>query len=161
MYLQYVRGLKIWLSIVFIGLAGVQILALDTSYAQINAANLTRGSFIINYTTTGGFAPTFKSIIYNSSDNRIIEIGGLPKHMEVEKKLTPIEGEQLENIILRNNFFQTRLHDYSPCCDLKYYYLAVTFNTTKNSVEWISGSSVPSNILEIVGSLENLVSFQK
>lgn len=70
---------------VFMALLFIQVLDLD-SYAQSSGANQTRGNLIINYTATGGFAPTFKSIIYNSSDNIITEIGGLSKHVDEERK---------------------------------------------------------------------------
>jgi hypothetical protein len=121
---------------------------------------ITRGNFLVNFTTTGGFASTFKSIIYNSSDNIIIEIGGFPKHIEGERNLTSKEKELPENIIIKNNFFQTRLQDYTPCCDLKYFNLSITFDDIKNSVSWISGSSVPDNILKIAGTFENLTSYK-
>ena len=136
----------------------MQVLDSDTS-AQTSAPNQTRNNFMMNYTTTGGFAPTFKSIIYNSSDNIIIEIGGFSKHIEGERKLTSKERELLENIIIKNNFFQTSLQDYSPCCDLKYFNLTITFDKAKNSVmdKW---HSVPDNILKIVGTFENLTSYK-
>jgi len=137
----------------------MQILTVDSS-AQTSASNQTRGNFIINYTTTGGFAPIFKSIKYNSTDNIIIEIGGYSKHIDGERKLTSKERELLENISIKNNFFQTRLQDFSPCCDLKYYNLTITFDKAKNSISWISGSSVPDNILKIVGTFENLTSYE-
>ena len=144
---------------VFTALLFMQVLDSDTS-AQTSAPNQTRNNFMMNYTTTGGFAPTFKSIIYNSSDNIIIEIGGFSKHIEGERKLTSKQRELLENIIIKNNFFQTSLQDYSPCCDLKYFNLTITFDKAKNSVSWISGSSVPDNILKIVGTFENLTSYK-
>lgn len=146
-------------SAVFTALMFMQILTVDTS-AQASASNQTRGNFLINYTATGGFAPTFKSVTYNSSDNTIIEIGGFPKHIDVERNLSAQEKEQLENIITKNNFFQTRLQDYSPCCDLRYYNMTITVNDVNNSVSWVSGSSVPDSILNIVGTLENLTSYK-
>jgi hypothetical protein len=155
-HVEYFKPLTISLSVVFTALLFTQILSFDTR-AQTSGAN----HFIVNYTVAGGFAPTFKSIVINSSNNRILEFKGYPKHIDVERKLIINESDFLEKTILKNNFFQTKLQDYSPCCDLKYFYLTIIFNNTKNSVNWISGSTVPENILKIVGTIENLTSFKK
>jgi hypothetical protein len=61
----------------------------------------------MSYTVTGGFAPTYRSIFYNSTSNEISEIIGYPMRVNVTKQLTDSGEESLKDSILKNGFFQT------------------------------------------------------
>lgn len=56
----------------------------------------------INYTVTGGFAPTYRSIFYNSTDNEISEVIGYPMHVNVTKKVTDSGEESLKKSIFNS-----------------------------------------------------------
>ena len=112
----------------------------------------------MSYTITGGFAPTYRFIFYNSTGNGISEIIGYPMHVNVTKQLTDNAEESLKNSILKNEFFQSRFKDYSNCCDIRYYNLTVALNDMRNSVNWTSITSAPDNILEIVDGINHLIS---
>ena len=42
----------------------------------------------MSYTVTGGFAPTCRSIFYNSTGNEISEVIGYPMRVNVTKQLS-------------------------------------------------------------------------
>ena len=63
----------------------------------------------MSYTITGGFAPTYRSIFYNSTGNEISEIIGYPMHVNVTKQLTDSAEQSLKNSILKNEFSQNSL----------------------------------------------------
>ena len=54
----------------------------------------------MSYTVTGGFAPTYRSIFYNSTGNEISEVIGYPMRVNVTKQLTDSGEESLKNSIL-------------------------------------------------------------
>ncbi len=124
---------------------------------SINSST-TEDSFTMSYTVTGGFAPTYRSIFYNSTGNEISEVIGYPMRVNVTKQLTDSVEESLKKSILKNEFFQSRFKDYSDCCDIKYYNLTVAWNNMRNSVNWTSVNSAPDNILEIVDGINHLIS---
>ena len=112
----------------------------------------------MSYTVTGGFAPTYRSIFYNSTGNEVSEVIGYPMRVNVTKQVTDSVEESLKKSILKNEFFQSRFKDYSTCCDIRYYNLTVAWNNMRNSVNWTSVNSAPANILEIVDGINHLVS---
>ena len=112
----------------------------------------------ISYTVTGGFAPTYRSIFYNSTGNEISEVIGYPMRVNVTKQVTDSGEESLKKSILKNEFFQSRFKDYSTCCDIRYYNLTVAWNNMRNSVNWTSVNSAPDNILEIVDRINHIIS---
>lgn len=61
--------------------------------------------FTMSYTITGGFAPTYRSIFYNSTGNEISEIIRYPMHVNVTKQLPDSAEQSLKNSILKNEFF--------------------------------------------------------
>ena len=124
---------------------------------SINSST-TEDSFTMSYTVTGGFAPTYRSIFYNSTGNEISEVIGYPMRVNVTKQLTDSDEESLKKSILKNEFFQSRFKDYSNCCDMRYYNLTVALNNMRNSVNWTSVNFAPDNILEIVDGINHLIS---
>ena len=88
-----------------------------SAIAPVNSST-TEDSFTMSYTVTGGFAPTCRSIFYNSTGNEISEVIGYPMRVNVTKQLTDSDEESLKKSILKNEFFQSRFRDYSNCCDM-------------------------------------------
>lgn len=107
---------------------------------------------------TGGFAPTYRSIFYNSTSNEIDEVIGYPMRVNVTKQVTDSVEGSLKKSILKNEFFQSGFKDYSNCCDIRYYNLTVAWNNMGNSINWTSVNFAPDNILEIVDGINHLIS---
>ena len=59
---------------------------------SINSST-TEDSFTMSYTVTDGFAPTYRSIFYNSTGNEISEVIGYPMRVNVTKQLTDSDEE--------------------------------------------------------------------
>ena len=121
-------------------------------------SSTTEDIFTMSYTVTGGFAPTYRSIFYNSTGNEVSEVIGYPMRVNVTKQVTDSVEESLKKLIFKNEFFHIRFKDYSHCCDIRYYNLTVAWNNMRNSVNWTSVNSAPDNILEIVDRINYLIS---
>lgn len=104
-------------------------------------------NFLIKFSSRGGFAWQYLSIIYNSTNNHLISdnqnydaiIGDIQSQTLTDSELSDQQKETLWNIIEEGNILNLSFKNEKPgCCDLVYYNLVIISMNKINSIQWTS-----------------------
>jgi hypothetical protein len=128
------------------------IVSSDT-YAEIsnntNSATDTAidNNFVIKFSSRGGYAWQYHSIIYNSTINHLIAsdqnydaiIGDVLSQTMTDSELNDTQKQTLWNIIKEGNILNLSFKNEKPvCCDLVYYNLVIISGNKINTLQWTS-----------------------
>lgn len=131
----------------------VYCLSFSNTYADIsNNTNSTTdtaidNNFLIKFSSRGGFAWQYHSIIYNSTINHLISnhqnydaiIGDVLSQTITDSELNDNQKQTLWNIITEGNILNLSFKNEKPtCCDLLYYDLVIIFGNKINTLQWTS-----------------------
>lgn len=130
-------------------------------------------SFIIKFSSRGGFAWQYYLIIYNSTNNHLITINGnydaiigeIRSQTLTDSELSDKQKQTLWNIIREGNILNLSFKNAKEgCCDLVYYDLVIVLGNKINSLQWNSRNydsnstyykTIPPSVIDLVDTLTN------
>jgi hypothetical protein len=124
------------------------------------SAHIATPIFAFHYAESGGFAPIGYHILFDSFSDRVISFDSLSTNPSISvMQLDSMKQNNLQESILRNEFFKAERHYPGEGPDMRDYVLSITMNDMSRTVYWndVSTNEVPEGVKEIARQIKALV----
>jgi hypothetical protein len=123
------------------------------------SAGIVTPIFAFYYKEEGGFAPIDYNILFDSLSGNVISFDSTSTNTSISvMQLDSMKQKNLQEYILRNQFFEAKTYYPGEGADLRNYLLTITMNDMSRAVYWNDGSDgTPEGLKEIARQIKALV----